>query len=167
VTRKPRSTADAKVALQMTSMIDVVFQLLAFFIMTFRIVASEGNLSLSMPSAPSAGVVLTPDQPVRVTLDADANGDLASIRFNETTLSGLSDLRARVATLVADDAQSRRTQEVEIDADYRLKYRYTLDALSQITGFVDPATGRPVTLVEKIKFTQSRPQTRKPSAATH
>jgi biopolymer transport protein ExbD len=153
VIRKRQTAGSAKVELQMTPMIDVVFQLLAFFIMTFRIVASEGDLSVSMPSAaPSSEINPTPEQPVRVTLAADDNGDLASIRFNQTPLAGLDELRARALALVADDAQLRRTQEVEIEADYRLKYRYTLDALSQISGLIDPATGRQVTLIEKIKF---------------
>ena len=41
--RDERSTA-------MTPMIDVVFQLLAFFVLTFRIVSPEGEFGVTMPA---------------------------------------------------------------------------------------------------------------------
>ncbi len=45
-----------KIELQMTPMIDIVFQLLIFFIMTFKIVEVEGDFNIKMPaSAPTAG----------------------------------------------------------------------------------------------------------------
>ena len=48
-------TTDEKIELQMTPMIDIVFQLLIFFIMTFKIVAQEGDFNIKMPLASSAG----------------------------------------------------------------------------------------------------------------
>jgi biopolymer transport protein ExbD len=154
--RPKTPNADDKVELQMTPMIDVVFQLMAFFIMTFRIAAAEGDLNVAMPSVPNPRVSIAPDQPVRVTLVADEHGDLAGVHFNRTPLAGIGDLRGKLVSLVGADSQLRQTQEVEIEADYRLKYRYTLDAVSQISAFVDPSTGRPVSLIEKIKFTRPR-----------
>ena len=40
---------DEKVEVQMTPMIDIVFQLLVFFIMTFKIVSLEGDFHVKMP----------------------------------------------------------------------------------------------------------------------
>jgi biopolymer transport protein ExbD len=43
-----------KVEIPMTPMIDIVFQLLVFFIMTFKIVSQEGDFNIKMPlAAPS------------------------------------------------------------------------------------------------------------------
>ncbi|MFT5528125.1 MAG: biopolymer transport protein ExbD, partial [Pirellulaceae bacterium] len=42
---------DEEIELQMTPMIDIVFQLLVFFIMTFKIVAMEGDFNIKMPMA--------------------------------------------------------------------------------------------------------------------
>ena len=39
------------IKLQMVAMIDIVFQLLVFFIMTFRITALEGDFQVNMPQA--------------------------------------------------------------------------------------------------------------------
>ena len=43
-----------KIQLQMTPMIDIVFQLLVFFIMTFKIILHEGDFNILMPLAPSS-----------------------------------------------------------------------------------------------------------------
>ncbi|MEK6237543.1 MAG: biopolymer transporter ExbD, partial [Planctomycetales bacterium] len=58
---KVRNQKDSeKVELQMTPMIDIVFQLLVFFVMTFKIVSQEGDFDIKMPlAAPSEG---TPDE---------------------------------------------------------------------------------------------------------
>ncbi len=67
-----------KVELMMTPMIDVVFQLLTFFIMTFKITAPEGDFFIKMPqAAPSAGVpsdVQLPPIKVRMTAGANSPG---------------------------------------------------------------------------------------------
>ena len=66
--RNVQSNADEKVEVQMTPMIDIVFQLLIFFIMTFKIVAQEGDFNIKMPlSAPSEGL---PEEEVRKLLKA-------------------------------------------------------------------------------------------------
>ncbi|MFY7967519.1 MAG: ExbD/TolR family protein, partial [Pirellulaceae bacterium] len=46
--RKPPESA-VKAELQMTSMIDIVFLLLIFFITTFKIAAQEGDFNVKMP----------------------------------------------------------------------------------------------------------------------
>ena len=59
---KIESKSDAEeIKLNMTAMIDIVFQLLVFFIMTFKIVALEGDFSVKMPQ--------TSDTPIDRLLD--------------------------------------------------------------------------------------------------
>ena len=54
--RNVQRRAGEEIELQMTPMIDIVFQLLIFFIMTFKIIAPEGDFNIKMPlSAPSDG----------------------------------------------------------------------------------------------------------------
>ena len=44
-----KTNPDAKVEMQMTPMIDIVFQLLTFFIMTFKIIAAECDSDIKLP----------------------------------------------------------------------------------------------------------------------
>ena len=88
----------SKTNLDMTSMIDVVFQLLAFFVMTFQIVAPEGDFNIRMPtpgtSAEPTPVALVP--PLRVRLHADDSGQLASIELADRRLGSMDALRTQV-----------------------------------------------------------------------
>ena len=82
--RNTNRHADEKVELMMTPMIDIVFQLLVFFIMTFKIIAPECDFNIRMPlAAPSQGVP-NPDElpPLKVRLTATDDGRLADIYLN-------------------------------------------------------------------------------------
>ena len=46
-----------KIELQMTPMIDIVFQLNIFFLFTFKIILPEGDFSIRMPSAAAARAI--------------------------------------------------------------------------------------------------------------
>lgn len=46
--------------------------------------------------------------------------------------------------------------EVEIDADFNVRYEYTIRAVSKCTGRLDPQTKRVVRYIEKIKFKPSK-----------
>ena len=63
-----------KIPIDMTPMIDIVFQLLTFFCMTLRVSAAEGDFNIKMPlAAPQAGLP-DPNQlpPIKVRMRADA-----------------------------------------------------------------------------------------------
>jgi Biopolymer transport protein len=51
-TRPARQRLADKIDINMTPMIDIVFQLLAFFIMTLKIVQPEGDFDVRMPLEP-------------------------------------------------------------------------------------------------------------------
>ncbi|MEZ6121857.1 MAG: biopolymer transporter ExbD [Planctomycetaceae bacterium] len=44
-----RNPGNAKIAVDMSAMIDVVFQLLIFFMLTLKIVEPEGDFDINMP----------------------------------------------------------------------------------------------------------------------
>ena len=65
-------TAD-RIASQMTPMIDVVFQLLIFFMLTLKLIEPEGDFNINMPlGRPSEAKVTDAElQPIKVRLEAD------------------------------------------------------------------------------------------------
>ena len=71
----------------MTPMIDIVFQLLVFFIMTFKIVSQEGDFNIKMPlAAPSAATENELQMPpIKIRLTA-AGGLLVGVYLNERSI---------------------------------------------------------------------------------
>jgi biopolymer transport protein ExbD len=91
--RRRRHTGD-EVELNLAAMLDMAFQLLAFFILTFRPSPIEGQLSLRLPppmavstaapdpSAPAdAPGAVSPDQSLMIHVSSDADGRVASVRM--------------------------------------------------------------------------------------
>jgi biopolymer transport protein ExbD len=90
--RRRLSRSKADIELNLASMLDMAFQLLAFFILTFRPSPIEGQLSLHLPPAvPVTNVAAerpdvaeaaeaggTTAKTLEVSVFADANGDVAS-----------------------------------------------------------------------------------------
>ena len=71
----------------MTSMIDIVFLLLVFFVMTFKIVEMEGDFTVRMPLAgDSSATSDIVDLPLKLRLRADDSGTLTSMSLNEIDL---------------------------------------------------------------------------------
>ncbi len=161
----PRKTpaADDKIPIDMTPMIDIVFQLLTFFVMTLKVVEAEGDFNIKMPlAAPRAGM---PDDkqlpPFKLRLQAGSNGALAQIQLNNNTFSpdkdGWRQLRDQIASIVGDErgpGSVQSTAEVELDCDYDLRYEYVIQAITSVSGF--PSEGGLVKLIEKIKFAPPR-----------
>ncbi len=145
-----------EIKLQMTPMIDIVFQLLVFFVFTFKIVLPEGDFNIRMPSAAtsqSAGPSETPL--LKVRLRAAKDGHLTSVQLGDQIFDGNApfyQLQAHIRSLVGDDAgPGSSEQEVELDCDYDLDYRYAINALTAITGYRDE-NGEDHKLVEKVRF---------------
>src|SRR5436305_11715771 len=85
-----------KIPIDMTPMIDIVFQLLTFFCMTLRVSSAEGDFNIKMPlSATSAGIP-DPNQlpPMKVRMRADASGNLAELTLNDRAFTGADRFKA-------------------------------------------------------------------------
>lgn len=149
---------EEKVELQMTPMIDVVFQLLCFFIFSLKIAAPEGDFNIKMPlAAPSQGRP-EPEQlpPIAVRLKADRSGQLTDIQFGQRSLgTDFRGLRSQIRQVIGDDPGpgALETTEVELDCDYDLRYEYVIEAMTAVSGYIDPQTGLIRKIVEKIKLT--------------
>ena len=152
--RETDSREDDKIELQMTPMIDIVFQLLIFFIMTFKIVTQEGDFNVKMPLAAAAGAEVDPsalDMTLRLT--ANGEGELTGIQLNDKSFEQFDDLHLYVISLVGGDQPDsfRESAEIEIDADYQLKYAYVIEAVTAVTGYRNDNDDI-VKLIEKIRF---------------
>ncbi len=158
-----RNTAprEDKIELQMTAMIDIVFQLLIFFIMTFKIVALEGDFNINMPLAAESEVAPPPlIPPIKVRMQANADGSLAALSMGEAPLTGMQQLHDQIVTIVGGTTGPGGVGsevEVELDCDYGLDYQYVIMAITAISGYFDEQ-GQIQPLVDKIKFAPPRPE---------
>jgi biopolymer transport protein ExbD len=144
--------------LNMTSMIDIVFLLLVFFVMTFKIVELEGDFSVHMPLAGTDTVTTDPtDLPLKLRLRADERGSLTSMTLNEKDLGrNFDELRANIVSLVGSTTpiDGDEGPEIEIDTDYNLRYEYVIQSITAVSGYKDG--NEVVKLIEKIKFAKPR-----------
>ena len=151
-----------KIDINMTPMIDVVFQLLIFFMLQLKILMPEGDFGINMPiGAPSASAdqPLIPD--IKVRLIAAPNGELASLQLNRRDLGAgevaFERLNSEILRILGNPADpANKDMEVEIDADYNLNYRDTISAIAAARGRVDPTTNNIIAYIEKIKFAPPR-----------
>ncbi len=96
---KRTSALAGKVPVDMTAMIDVVFQLLTFFMLTLRTVVVEGDFNIRMP----LGVIRDDDRdkdsatPIIVKMTATPEGHLRDVRLGDKTAAG-RDVLNEVAT---------------------------------------------------------------------
>jgi biopolymer transport protein ExbD len=162
--RHSTSSGGEKIELQMAPLIDIVFQLLTFFIMTFKIGAQEGDFFVKMPLAsqtpgPPSEIAMPP---ITIRLLADPRGGLAGVLINDRALAGrnpMDSLRLEIISLLGDDrgpGSYQESAEVELDCDYNLNYEHTIGAITAVSGYLDDS-GNIVKLVEKIKFANPRP----------
>ncbi len=147
----------------MTPMIDVVFQLLIFFLFTLKIIEPEGDFNINMPlGRPAESSVTDAElQPLKVRMIAGEDGQLRSLLLNGRELGPtdpFKELNDEVHSVVqalqrvgpADVGEGADAQEVEIDPDYDLDYKYVISAVSACSGMM--VDGTPVPLLKRIKF---------------
>ncbi|MBN2476102.1 MAG: biopolymer transporter ExbD [Pirellulales bacterium] len=158
--RNVQRHGEENIELQMTPMIDIVFQLLVFFIMTFKIVSPEGDFNIRMPKdAPSEARPSDPLMlpPIQVRLAANSDGTLAGITMGGRTLKTFGALHLAIREIVGDDrgpGSIAESTEVEFDCDYQLKFEYVIQAITAVSGYV--RDNRIIKVIEKIKFKPPR-----------
>ena len=113
--RRKRKSDD--VELNLAAMLDMAFQLLTFFILTFRPPPAEGQISLRLPpprpaladpkSKIDVGQNESKDAPkglntLVVSLFADPNGNLAGLSVGETPIQTLPGLDTKLQSIFSD-----------------------------------------------------------------
>ncbi|MBU6384883.1 MAG: biopolymer transporter ExbD [Planctomycetes bacterium] len=155
---KFKSRSNEKVEMQLTSMIDIIFLLLIFFVMTFKIAAQEGDFNIRMPIGGGSGPTDTTNLPIKLRLRSNTDGELVDIVVDDTRSFGndFGKLRAFILQQTGGSAPPNPEDgpEVEIDLDYNLRYAHVISAISAITG---QRQGDKIDrLVERIKFAPPR-----------
>lgn len=144
-----------KVAVNMTPMIDVVFQLMIFFMLTFNIIAPEGDFDVRMPLGKSSKEPLDELQlpPIQVRLASGDDGVLLGISMNGEPVADFLDLRQRVARffdVAIESGASPGDVELEIDCDYELDYINIIDTITAVSGRIED--GQLIEMIKKISF---------------
>lgn len=132
-----RKRPQQAVELNLAAMLDMAFQLLAFFILTFRPTPIEGTISLLFPPAapiaapksatasPSTPQDVPIDEPLKesisIRVSATPNGLLGGIAINEQPVTGLAALDTQLKTIVQDP--SVKFEQVVIEVSPDLVYR--------------------------------------------
>lgn len=133
-----RRGAEEKIELQMTPMIDVVFQLLIFFLFTFRIVPVEGEIAVRMApttvgAAPSDAAPLDLTERIRVRVTAKADGEIAGLHIGEIQIGpDPRSLTQKLRETFVGPLGEAGDLEVEIDADRALRYRHLIRVTNAI-----------------------------------
>ena len=151
--RLRRQTSKRTIRLPMSPMIDIIFLLLIFFVMTFQIVPLEGDLTIAAPprqtDVPADSLDIPIEPPLHVRLIADNDGTLKSIEAAGLHFESTTALAQHVRKLYADGPAT--DTEAVIKADGDLNYHHMIDTVTALSGYVDD-TGRTVTLISKVRF---------------
>ncbi len=173
-----RAPSSDKVELNMTPMIDIVFQLMTFFLFSIKTVDTEGSFTIKMPT-PSRNVsdVDEPAFPKPLVLNADQRGWLSSVKFENKTYTvptpanseglkpeqralafneaatAFNSVHQQVQALVGNTSGpgGAKAMEIELDCSPNLKYSYVIQAINAVSGHRQ-AGGAITPLIEKIKF---------------
>lgn len=154
-----QNEAGEKIRLQMTPMIDIVFQLLVFFVMTFKVVAMEGDFNVTMPAGGQTPDTIELDKPLPLVLKmtANADGTLKSMSIDNHVVADMQSLRQYVHGYLGDErgpGTKQQVTEIELDCDYNLDYYEAIRAVTAVTGYQHQAGDRSefIKLVEKVRL---------------
>ena len=153
-----RGGGPSKVDVPMTPMIDIVFQLLIFFMLNLKIVAPEGNFNINLPITSIGPVTdgLSVAQ-IKVGLQSDREGNLVQLTLGSKNLgnddAAFERLNREILQIIGRPGNPLTKEvEVELDADFETQYRHVVKAISKCTGRMDPHTKQIARYVERIKF---------------
>ena len=121
-----------EVEIPVTPMLDMAFQLLTFFILTYQAVPVEGQFSMNLLPAQPAAVVGAENKKdsgdnvavelltLKTVLRAGVNGEIGQITLSDNPIGGLDALRAELESLVNDP--NFHFEQALIKVDPQLKY---------------------------------------------
>jgi biopolymer transport protein ExbD len=151
----------AEVELNMASMLDMAFQLLTFFILTFRPAPIEGQISLRLPppqpvtkGTEQAGSDVTNTNPARgvdtltISVFSDPSGGIGSLGVGETGVANLTALETRLQQIFADPDNS--FEQVIIQVGSNLHYEALMQVVDICTRLKLPGGQR----LSKLSFVE-------------
>jgi biopolymer transport protein ExbD len=160
--RRRRSGSDG-VELNLAAMLDMAFQLLAFFILTFHPAPVEGQISLRMPPAQpvtpvrdavQAGNDAANANPVQglnslvISVVPNASGGIGTMAIGEAAVATLAGLNDRLKTILGDQASP--FDQVVIQVGSGLRY----DALMSLVDICTRQTLPDGQKLSKLSFVE-------------
>jgi biopolymer transport protein ExbD len=162
--RHKKEPKQGAVELNLAAMLDMAFQLLTFFILTFRPAPTEGEVALRMPlpqpvaprgEDPPAGTpspVSSSDlSSLVVSVSPNAGGGLGTMAIGETPVGGLASLDRQLRTILSDGSNPFEQVVVQVGSDVRY------DALMSVIDICTKqkmSNGKPLT---KLSFVENGP----------
>jgi len=134
----------------MTPMIDVVFLLLTFFVMTFKIIIPEGDFNVQMSAQGQAPIVENNTDSVQVRLIANEEGLLSAIQLDGKDIGNFDLLRQRVSAISVTNPDL----EAVLFPDEHLRYEYVVRAITAVNGEIHE--GQIHTICKTIKFARQK-----------
>jgi len=162
--RKHRGSGE-EVTLNMAAMLDMAFQLLTFFILTFKPSPVEGQISMSLPppqaiitnqkNAQKAGNDDNNKNPVAgvstliINVYSGPNGRLEGCQVGEENVGGLGALRMKLETMFRDPANPFEQVILQIEAN--LQYEDLMKVVEICSSQTMP-DGKPLTKLSFIEL---------------
>jgi biopolymer transport protein ExbD len=128
--------------LPITPMLDMSFQLLAFFLTTFNPSPSEGHLDLSLPSEKGGGAAVpsfSPDEEDEITVQvaSDANGGITGIEvMNKGDAQGtkLGNDSAKLFAFLKERLKSSgKAGKLKLEMGETLSYQFVVKLVDECT----------------------------------
>lgn len=146
--KRKKGVGGEQMELQLTSMIDVIFQLLIYFIITANFVVDEGVIKATLPgdSAPTDSTD-PPDPPVNIYLSTSDDGVTYTIRVDSTPVDNPADLYNLLAGRVQSKGMDTDDQ-VNIHAGGKVRWQHVVNVFNacvradlEQVGFARPKAG--------------------------
>jgi biopolymer transport protein ExbD len=145
MSRKRKSRPQAAVALNLAAMLDMAFQLLAFFIFTFKPSPVEGQISLRLPPPQAVKAKADPsvkagskdsDTPAGVetlviSVFATSGGRIQNLALGEGAVANVPQLERQLQTVLAD--ADLKFEQVLIQVSPRLQYSELMTVIDACT----------------------------------
>ena len=112
-------TADDDNPINLTSMMDMVFNLLIFFLVATTIVQEEREIGLKLPETTRADAATEPPRQLIINIAADGS----------TLVAGRTHDTAALSQMLAGVAKERPARNVLIRADERSTFRHFADVM--------------------------------------
>lgn len=138
--------------MNLAAMLDMAFQLLMFFILTFSPMPLESQLAAQLPSSGSITQSMLPREDngglVTVTVLASDLGGVKDLAVDQTIVPDVPALRQQLQQTIANSGRCNLVMQIDTKLHYQ-ELVHVLDACMQVSGLVDG-------LIENMTFVELR-----------
>jgi biopolymer transport protein ExbD len=139
--RKRRDEAPVDVTLPITPMLDMSFQLLSFFILTFRPMPTEGQLAVNLPKVDASQQIESDPTPPEdkkdeytVTLISGSSGEVANISMKGPTgdmgnIRNMAELFLQLQKIPKPPGKGAEGVAITVEASNDLVYGRLIDVM--------------------------------------